>query len=182
MKHIKTYKIFENYSEKSPEEICEEIEDILLPLCDEELKVEAYPLYEKYETYLYVSIKDGELDYDFDIEEFADQFKQLFSYVESEGWYPMGEDDYIIKETPGGQKFKADGSFVNIMDYEYVCPECGSDETHEGDVDTEICDKCEHEGHPDYFIVSRIKFGTLDKLLFLIKRRLTKIDICFIKK
>lgn len=183
MKHIKTYKIFENNSQISPEEICEEIEDILISLSDEELKVDAWPIYEKNETYIKVVIADKEnFGFDFSAEEFADEFKQLFSYMESEGWLPMGADEYIITETPGGQRVRLDASYVDITDYDYICPECESDETTEIDSDTEECDKCGYQGHSDDFVVSRIKFGSLDKLLFLIQRRLDHIQICFIKK
>lgn len=183
MRHLKSYRIFENNSQMSPEEICEEIEDILISLSDDEVKVEAYPRYESKDTFIEIVIVDKEnTGFDFSVEEFAYEFKQLFSFVESEGWSPMGADEYIITETPGGQKLKVDASYVDITDYDFICPECESDETTEIDSDTEECDKCGYEGHPDDFVVSKIKFGSLDKLLFLIQRRLDKIQICFIKK
>lgn len=183
MRHIKTYKIFENNSQMSPEAICEEIEDILISLSDEELKVEVNPRYESKDTFIEIVIVEKEHPgFDFSVEEFADEFKQLFSFVEGEGWTPMGADEYIITETPGGQKLRLDASYVDTTDLDYICPECASDESSEIDSDNEECDKCGYLGHPDDFIVSKVKFGTLDKLLFLIQRRLDKIQICFIKK
>lgn len=183
MKHIKPYKIFENNSQMSPEAICEEIEDILLPLIDEEIKVDAWPIFETDMTYIKVVIKERIDGFDFDVEQFADQFKQLFSFMESEGWIPMGKNDRLIITTLAKQKVTAIASHVEITEFEYVCPECDSDETHESDIDdSEICDKCEYEGDPDLFIVSHKKFGTLEELLFLIRSSLDGIQICFIEK
>lgn len=194
MKHIKPYKIFENYS-KSPEEICEEIEEeILLRLNDEEIEVDAWPIYETDVTYIKVVIKERIDGFDFDVEQFADQFKQLFSTLDEEGWVPMGKEDSLITTTPAKQKVSNLASHVEITDYDFICPNpearlengewvpCESDETSERDPDNEVCDKCGYVGHPDEFVVSIRKFGTLEELLFLIRRRLDKIQICFIRE
>ena len=185
MKHIKPYKIFENYS-KSPEEICEEIEEeILLRLNDEEIEVDAWPIYETDVTYIKVVIKERIDGFDFDVEQFADQFKQLFSTLDEEGWVPMKKDDRLITTTAAKQKVKSIGSHVETTEFDLICPECGGDETSESeDGNSEICDnpECGHIDNQDEFIVSTRKFGTLEELLFLIRRRLDKIQICFIPK
>ena len=85
-----------------------------------------------------------------------------------------------ISASANWSKFFA--SYVDTTDFDYICPECASDESSEINSDNEECDKCGYLGHPDDFVVSKVKFGTLEKLLFLIQRRLDKIQICFIKK
>lgn len=186
MKHIKTYKLFENYEQKSPEEICEEIEEeILMDLSDIHLKVDAWPIYEVDETYLKIVIQDNEnRGVDFSVEDYSDRFIQLFSQLDEWGWVPMGKNDKLITTTPAKQKVANLASHVEITDYEYICPnpKCESDETYEIDSDNEKCDKCGYEGHPDEFVVHIKKFGTLKELLFLIQRNLDKIQICFIRE
>jgi len=173
----------------SSEDICEEIEDILISLTDEGLKVDAYTIEGLNEDYIKVTIVDNQnTGFDFNVENFADEFKQLFSFVESEGWTPMGENEDMISETPGGNKIKNDASFVDVLDMDIVCPNCGSDEisssSDEDDEDDEIevCDNCEYSSHMSDFEVLKIKFGSLDKLLLLIQRSLDKIQICFKRK
>ena len=194
MKHIKTYKLFENNSQLSPEEICENItEEILTPLKGIYLDISAWPIYEVDETYLKIVIQDDEKrGIDFSVEEFSDNFKQLFSQLDEWGWVPMGKNDKLITTTPAKQKVSNLASHVEITDYEYICPSnrlengewipCESDETSEIDSDNEKCDKCGYVAHPDYFITSNKKFGTLKELLFLIRRSLDKIQICFIRE
>ena len=196
MKHIKTYKLFENNSQLSPEEICENItEEILTPLKEIYLDISAWPIYEADETYLKIVIQDDEKrGIDFSVEEFSDNFKQLFSQLDEWGWVPMGKEDSLITTTPAKQKVSNLASHVETTDYDFICPNpearlengewipCESDETSEQDPDNEVCDKCGYVGHPDEFVVSIKKFGTLKELLFLIQRRLDKIQICFIKK
>ncbi len=194
MKHIKTYKLFENYEQKSPEEICEEIEEeILMDLSDIHLKVDAWPIYEVDETYLKIVIQDNEnRGVDFSVEDYSDRFIQLFSQLDEWGWVPIDKNGVLITTTPAKQKVANLASHVEIRDYEYICPSnrlengewipCESDETSEIDPDNEKCDKCGYVGHPDEFITSNKKFGTLKELLFLIQRSLDKIQICFIRE
>ena len=91
MKHIKTYKIFENYS-KSPEEICEEIKEILIPLSWNngnklEVKVDIDNDRDT-GTLIYLRITDDWSDKTgFNLVDYENEFKQLFSTLDEEGWH-----------------------------------------------------------------------------------------------
>ena len=183
MKHLKTYKLFkENVYDADFYDLSTEIKEILLPLTDKYLKIEVTPIYETDETYFKIVITDAENSFhDFSAKEFGDEFKHLFSFMKNDDWIPMSKDDSIINNTGTNLQMKSIASHVELSNDEFFCPECGSDKTTELDADNEKCDTCEYEGHPDDFVLNKIKFGTIEELLSLIDRKLDKIQICFIK-
>lgn len=184
MKHLKTYKLFnENAYDSDIYDLTKEIEEILLPLKDKYLKIEVIPIYETDETYLEIVITDAENNFrEFSVEEFGDEFKRLYFVLKNDSWIPMGKDDRIINNKHSNIQMKSIASHVELSNDEFFCPECASDKSTEIDSDTEKCDKCGYEGHPDDFVLNKIKFGTLEELLSLIDRKLDKIQICFTRK
>jgi len=109
MKHLKSYKIFE--SNEGILDIRQDIIHILQPLIDNEIDVRALAhTGNPAEALIEVIIENPE-----DLNEFLPEFKQLFSFVEDEGW----------SLTP--TKYKADPSYC----FTTRCDDC----SYEGDRD-----------------------------------------------
>jgi len=166
MKHLKSYKIFE--SNEDALDIRQDIMYILLPLIEYGIDVRALAhTGNPAEALIEVIIENPE-----DLNEFLPEFKQLFSFVEDEGW----------SLTP--TKYKADPSYCEVSENpNFVCPQCGSEE-----VDLEIdddfttrCDDCSYEGDRDEFRSYFEPFNDLDTLLELIKEGVDRITIKFYK-
>ena len=166
MKHLKTYKIFE--SNESVLDIRQDIIHILQPLIDNEIDVRALAhTGNPAESLIEVIIENPE-----DLNQFLPEVKQLFSFVEDEGW----------SLTP--TKYKADPSYCEVSENPiFVCPQCGSDEV-DLDIDDDFttrCDDCEYEADRDEFRSYYRYFKDLDTLLKLIEVGVEKITIKFYK-
>lgn len=166
MKHLKTYKIFE--SNEDALDIRQDIMYILLPLIEYGIDVRALAhTGNPAEALIEVIIENPE-----DLTEFLPEFKQLFSFVEDEGW----------SLTP--TKYKADPSYCEVSENpDFFCPQCGSEEIeyHLDDDLTTRCDDCSYEGDRDEFRSYFRYFKDLDTLLKLIEEGVEKIIIKFYK-
>ena len=165
MKHLKSYKIFESIEDVL--DIRQDIIHILQPLIDNEIDVRAIThTGSPVEYFIEVIIENPE-----DLNEFLPEFKQLFSFVEDEGW----------SLTP--TKY-ADPSYCEVSENpNFVCPQCGSEE-----VDLEIdddfttrCNDCSYEGDRYEFRSYFEPFNDLDTLLLLIEEGVDRITIKFYK-
>lgn len=170
MKHLKSYKIFE--SNEDALNIREDIMYILLPLIEDGVEVRVIThTWNPEEDFIEVIIENPE-DLNENLSPRSAEFKQLFSFVEDEGW----------SLTP--TKYKADPSYCESWeDPNFICPECNSEE-----VDLEIdddfttkCDDCGYEGDRDEFRSYYIYFKDLDTLLKLVEEGVEKITIKFYK-
>ena len=169
MKHLKSYKIFE--SNEDALDIRQDIMYILLPLIEYGIDVYIDVYAEAHtgnpaEALIEVIIENPE-----DLNEFLPEFKQLFSFVEDEGWSLIPT------------KY-ADPSYCEVSENpNFVCPQCGSEE-----VDLEIdddfttrCNDCSYEGDRDEFRSYYKPFNDLDTLLTLIEEGVDRITINFYK-
>lgn len=184
MKHIKTYKIFENYS-KSPEEICEEIEEILIPLSWNkgnklEVKVDIDNDRDA-GTLIYLRITDDWLNkIGFNLVDYENEFKQLFSTLDEEGWY-LDYENRPYHKTNDFIRYP----YVELTEAYLICPECGSDEISPASSDrdeTEYkCYNCNHKEDHDGFKKYLLRIEEESMFFEFIKRDLDKIFIRFIK-
>lgn len=166
MKHLKSYKIFE--SNEDILDIRQDIIHILQPLIDNEIDVRALAhTGNPAEALIEVIIENPE-----DLNEFLPEFKQLFSFVEDEGW----------SLTP--TKYKADPSYCEVSENpNFFCPQCGSEEIEyllDYDLTTR-CDDCSYEGDRDEFRSYFEPFNDLDTLSKLIEYGVDRITIKFYK-
>ena len=187
MKHIKTYKLFEN-NQSEAETICEEIEDILLPLKDIDiLKINVETDYKEGNDFIYLKITDiesgpfGENLDGIKLEKYEYEFKQLFSYMKSEGW----EIDYENRPYHKTNDFIR-FPYVELTEADIICPECGSYEISPASSDhdeTEYkCYNCNHLAYQDSFKKYLIRIEEESMFFDFIKRDLDKIFIKFIKE
>ena len=166
MKHLKSYKIFE--SNEDALDIRQDIMYILLPLIEHGIDVSALVhTGNPAEALIEVIIENPE-----DLNEFLPEVKQLFSFVEDEGW----------SLTP--TKYKADPSYCEVSENpNFVCPRCGSDDV-DLDIDDDFttrCNDCSYEGDRDEFRSYNQPFNDLDTLLKLIEDGVDRITIKFYK-
>jgi hypothetical protein len=187
MKHIKTYKLFEN-NQSTTETICEEIKDILLPLKDDAiLKIDIDIDHRQDGEFIYLKITDiesgpfGENLYGIKLDEFSYEFKQLFSYMKSEGW----EIDYENRPYHKTNDFIR-FPYVELTEPDLICPECDSNQTSPASSDhdeTECkCYDCGHRSDIDDFKKYLIRIEEESMFFDFIKRDLDKIFIKFIKE
>lgn len=168
MKHIKTYKIFE--SNINLGEIKDDIMYILQPLKDDEIYIQVFTHESNPAEYLVEIdiLPDDCIDSDY-----SDEFRQLFSFLEEEGWSLIPS------------KYKSDPSYCEVdEDPNFVCPKCGSDDV-DIDIDDDFttrCDNCNYEDDRDEFRSYFYYFKNVNDLLKIISMETTqKIRIKFFK-
>ena len=187
MKHIKTYKIFEN-SQITTEEIFEEIQDILLPIKDVDfikMKTEIDRSKDEGE-YINLFITDiesgpfGENLDGFKLKNYDYEFKQLFSYMKSEGW-EIDYEDRPYHKTNDFIRFP----YVELTEADLICPVCGSDEISPASSDfdeTEYkCYNCNHKEDKDDFKKYLLRIEEESMFFELIDREIDKLFLKFIK-
>ena len=133
MKYLKTYKIFESSVEEQKEYIsyiCVDIEYTLLKLKEESNMDISVSKFNSNPSEYFININIENCD---EIENFTDEIRTLFSYLEGEDWSlePI--------------KYKADKSYCVIPENpNFICPQCGSEDVNL-DIDDDFTTRCEND-------------------------------------